>query len=387
MIGISDLRFRSADLRGVQPRRERCARSIRNPHSAIPNGFTLIELLVAISIIATLSAMFLGASRAAMEHSRAARTRTTIDKLHSLLMERWADYETRRVDLGSDVENLVRMLPAEGGHDLRLLALRELMKFEMPDRWSDIDITLNPMLKPNNDRDKATVFIRNVPSVARIYYRRYQQALANAGKAKVDDNEGAECLYQIIMLHTGDGEARTMFSTQDIGDVDEDGLPEFLDGWGNPIEFIRWPAGFVDRSSMMTWNAVKQTGDSANDHDPFDPFRRNWRVVNNNELALQPPLSVYPSAYLPYVTALRESTLKDNKEIGFRTVPLIVSRGPDGVLGLVTAREVITSIGGLFNPYFPNDTNTTYSMGSIYLNESGENLSIDNIDNHMDTTR
>jgi prepilin-type N-terminal cleavage/methylation domain-containing protein len=91
-----------------------------------PRGLTLIELLVTISIIATLSAMFLGASRAAMEHSRGARTKTTIDKLHTLIMERYADYETRRVDLDKyaypsdlgtqpntkSVERLVASLPA-----------------------------------------------------------------------------------------------------------------------------------------------------------------------------------------------------------------------------------------------------------------------------------
>ena len=49
----------------------------------------------------------------------------------------------------------------------------------------------------------------------------------------------------VIMNATGDGEARTLFSKQDIGDVDEDGAPEFIDGWGNPIGWIRWPAGVV----------------------------------------------------------------------------------------------------------------------------------------------
>jgi hypothetical protein len=305
------------------------------------------------------------------------------------------DNSTINLGLGpiNSVEKLVANLPAEGGHDIRLLALRELMNFEMPDRWSDIDINLNPMGKPNNDRDKSTVFIKNVPPITRMYYRRYSQALANANGEgdkldAVEENQGAECLYQIIMLHTGDGEARTMFSPQDIGDVDEDGLPEFLDGWGNPIEFIRWPAGFVDRSSLMTWDTANQTGDSANDHDPFDPFRRNWAVENNDD-PLTPHQDLF-GVFRPYIVALRglENTQPaGSMQIGFRLVPLIVSRGPDGELGLVTAREVITSVGGRFNPYFPDATNTTYSMGSIFLNDDGENLSIDNIHNHLDTTR
>jgi prepilin-type N-terminal cleavage/methylation domain-containing protein len=357
-------------------------------------GMTLIELLVAISIIATLSAMFLGASRAAMEHSRAARTRTTIDKLHTLVMERYADYETRRIDLDSNVATLLKNpnMPAEGGHDLRLLALRELMKFEMPDRWSDIDISLNPMGKTAS-RDQATAFIENVPPITRIYYRRYDQALANANdEAKVNDNQGAECLYMMVMLHTGDGEARTMFSAQDIGDVDEDGLPEFLDGWGRPIGFVRWPAGFVMRSSLMTWDAANGTGDSANDHDPFDPFRRNWvNDVGAGDREMIPPPENFGSQIEPYIKALRGinangPTKPSKMKVGFRTVPLIYSAGPDGEPDIITAKEIRTSENGLLNPYFPTNEDDNYSMGSPHILD-GEDLSIDNIHNHLDTTR
>ena len=51
-------------------------------------------------------------------------------------------------------------------------------------------------------------------------------------------NEAAECLYMIVMLSTPD--ARSQFSDSEIGDTDNNGFPEFLDGWGNPIFFLRW---------------------------------------------------------------------------------------------------------------------------------------------------
>ena len=47
-----------------------------------------------------------------------------------------------------------------------------------------------------------------------------------------------------------------------IGDTDDDGAPEFLDGWGRPIEFIRWPTGFAERSDLMS-------GNSDADHENF----------------------------------------------------------------------------------------------------------------------
>ena len=46
------------------------------------------------------------------------------------------------------------------------------------------------------------------------------------------------------MFVTSDPEAREQFNESEIGDVDEDGCPEFIDGWGRPIMFLRWAPGF-----------------------------------------------------------------------------------------------------------------------------------------------
>ena len=39
---------------------------------------------------------------------------------------------------------------------------------------------------------------------------------------------------------------RDLFNESSIGDVDQDGFPEFLDAWGTPIRFLRWAPGFTD---------------------------------------------------------------------------------------------------------------------------------------------
>jgi prepilin-type N-terminal cleavage/methylation domain-containing protein len=349
--------------------------TIRDPRSEFCTGFTLIELLVAISIIATLSAMFLGASRAAMEHSRAARTRTTIDKLNTLLMERWADYETRRVDMA--------FVPptAEATADYRLIALRELMKFEMPDRWSDVDLgsSINPIGKTAS-RDQASVFLKNVPSLARIYYRHALEAQtkanANSKPESFTQYEGPECLYMIIMYACGEGEARSMFSAQDIGDVDGDGAPEFLDGWGKPIGFVRWPAGFAPRSSLMSWNTEQNTPDADNDHDPFDPFRRDLQLSTQDYTESNASLA-------KYIAPLRDGSP------AFRLVPLIYSAGPDGEYDIDVKAPTPTSdsTGLALNPYYI-ESDKTYAFGTPQdLNDDGSDNSIDNIHNHLDTTR
>ena len=77
----------------------------------------------------------------------------------------------------------------------------------------------------------------------------------------VDKNAAAECLYMIVM---GIPEAAEQFQNTEIGDVDGDGLKEFIDGWGHPIRFIRWPVGFVDFSSIETTDGpAGSPGDSS----------------------------------------------------------------------------------------------------------------------------
>src|SRR5262249_21754273 len=56
----------------------------------------------------------------------------------------------------------------------------------------------------------------------------------------------AECLYMILTAMGGSGagvEGET-FSPGDVADTDGDGLPEFVDKWGNPIQFFLWPTHY-----------------------------------------------------------------------------------------------------------------------------------------------
>jgi hypothetical protein len=345
---------------GAKLRRSLCARTSPLPPSPLRPALTLIELLVAISIIATLSAMFLGASRAAMEHSRGARTRTTIDKLHTLIMERYADYETRRVELD--------FVPptAEATADYRLLALRELMKFEMPDRWSDVTGVQpgDPPLAENNA--SLCVVMKNLPTLAKIYRRRYDPTRTT------EPHESAECLYMIVIYACGDGESRSMFSAQDIGDFDGDGAPEFLDGWGRPIGFLRWPAGFVKHSDLMS-------GDAQNDHDPFDPFRRDLDSSVGDYTA--------PANLVPYLERLRDH---DYSKAAFRLVPLIYSAGPDEESEIDSKADLPTSdpTGTVRLDPYAIESDETFAFGTVEdFNSDGTDNSLDNIHNHLDTTR
>jgi hypothetical protein len=78
----------------------------------------------------------------------------------------------------------------------------------------------------------------------------------------------AEMLYAILVGGTGPFGAAFNpddFSDKEVQDTDGDGLPEFIDGWGHPLQFFRWPVLYQSdyqrgqnklAASAGTWNAA-----------------------------------------------------------------------------------------------------------------------------------
>ncbi len=323
---------------GRNCRAGRCAPSLPLQHSAFNlqhsparSGVTLIELLITMTIMAIIAAAILGTAAAAIESAREKKTQSLIAKIHTLLMERYASYETRRIDVDPRITQAidqwvalagtpaeVRVRSAARGQmlaDARLLGLRELMKKEMPDRQTDVE--------------HMTLVLTQPPPLAQTYFRRLQQLKA-AGEAM----SPAECLYLVVMNSTGDGEARTLFSKQEIGDVDGDGAPEFVDGWGNAIGWIRWPAGVV--SDLQPLNA-DGTRPGESDHDPFDPYRRDSPSVTGPAIGLYPTAAAgqrnvnFQTTYQVNMrNRMQQATPAKSHLLAYRLTPLIYSGGPDG---------------------------------------------------------
>lgn len=249
------------------------SRAIREPRATRAAGigrgaFTLVELLVVLVIVMVLSALMLAGLATARRGAKIDSTRNTIRKIHEIVMPQYESYPRRRLPFTLTSSATTNALN-------RLVTLRQLMVYEMPDSWNDV----------GNDVAAATTlpaFIRTGPVLG------YAATKAALAAVPVGANGGAECLYMIASRGSGDADAMERFRTDEVGDTDGDGAPEFLDAWGRPIEFIRWAPGFA--------GSPVQRADAANYHDPCDPLR------------------VDPA--------------------GFALVPLVVSGGPDGVLGL-----------------------------------------------------
>jgi hypothetical protein len=351
-----------------------------------------VELLITILIISILAGLILGVAALAGETAREAQSRHVVARLHNLVMEHYNTYTTRRVRLRPEVISAINALsgltPAQRGRAManaRLYALRELILMEVPDRWSDILLTAVPSNNANSVTPKYPVYLDVSESstgrtaLASVYLRRYFQAAKNATTAAdvqaLIENQGAECLYLVVTLATGDGEARSLFGESTIGDTDGDGAPEFLDGWGHPIQFLRWAPGF-DSLIQISANALPGTppddpGENpewelaaGGDHDQFDVFR------------------IDPAA--------------------FRLVPLIYSAGRDEELGIwqvdsSVTWQGITNVQQSFSAPFPrlspyqkitgplDSTTATAYLGSAIsvVDPDLENTSTDNVHNHL----
>lgn len=242
-------------------------------------GFTLVELMIVVLIITILATIMLFALHNAGESARKARTRAQIARIHDLLMPLWESYTMRRVPV-----NIPPGTHPSAAAATRVNGLREIMRFEMPDRISDVVSGSGTYTGPT------LTTLTSHPALSLAYRRRAQAARTATGVDWSVSYQGAECLYLILSrLQDGESNGLEHFRADEISDLDGDGMPEVLDGWGGPIAFLRWAPGFVAPNSTL------QNG---TDTDPLDPLR------------------VYPASFM--------------------LVPLIYSAGPDKDTDILT---------------------------------------------------
>ncbi len=260
-----------------------------------PGGFTLVELLVVITIIASMMAVFTAVVGNMLGGARHTATEATITKIHRIIQQRRGAFATYQLKQ-SEISQAMRLIQvaAPGG-----FTSREIRR-------------LAPVVARKN--------------IFRQAFPQNQTEKPLPGNV-VSEADSAEVLYWVLTSGNDLGAftaSEIRFSSSELADQDDDGLPELVDGWGKPLRFYRWPTRLIrqggpgtvvtptqlDAAQMILGTVSPQRFEQDPDESATELFAR-WIVAQGANLG----------------------------EIRFHTpstwhAPLVVSCGADQQLGL-----------------------------------------------------
>jgi prepilin-type N-terminal cleavage/methylation domain-containing protein len=286
-------------------------------------GFTLIELLIVLVIISLLAALAIGVIGAVMVNARTAATSATLSKIQGRMKDRIQtlselDYDQYEIEARND--SSISITTSE---EVKVVAKKRAMREAFPQTWAEFEIEYDdPDLKAEIISKYGTnTFNAATESAEVLYYILTEGPIPGRGRRKVISGVGQVQADE--------------FNSSDTADTDGDGLLEFVDGWGNPLRFYRWPTRLVRPDGAGSTITAAQLA--------------NAQVIIPSLTAA----NAVKDADDPY-DAMADSNDPDQFESAYLTpstynVPLVISAGEDGVLGL----------------YEPTDTANYGHLGNI----------------------
>ena len=309
-------------------------------------AFTLVELLVVIAIIALVAALTAGALFMLPGRAQVRTTEALISKLDAALQRRLND-AARRANRAQLAE-VDRFLAAANPTRAAVVAKTRTVRQQLPERfllnprtryrWRRPTTITTPSgssallvgdfsLLDYSGASGPTQRPRQLPPTASDFVAAIQHAflLGKLSNHNVQTTR-AECLFLIIAGGVNVEAIADEFGPNEIGDTDQDGLPEFLDAWGNPIAFFLWPYQYRSPAQPMAFDATFgqfRPSQSGNTLDP-DGTLTELDYISTTQRSL------FEATFHPVTFPAGSTT-----PFAYRLYPLIVSAGPDGKFGLV----------------------------------------------------
>ena len=216
----------------------------------------MVELLVVMAIIATLAALSIQVMAGVTDQANRAATKATILKVNELLEQRVEAYrravEQNALDKAEELvaEFIQELLPQYRGRKnrppaSRIIATKELFRTNFPQRFSemldaDADGVPNEFDEDaDGDGDRFDIDPDEKGTFGKQNF---------VPTAHVSETESSELLYYLLTRMDVFGIAAVdsdAFKASEVQDTDGDGLLEFVDSWGQPLRFYRWPTRLI----------------------------------------------------------------------------------------------------------------------------------------------
>ena len=323
-------------------------------------GFTIVELMMVVGIMLFLIATSAFVVRNIGNKAREKATMATIVKINGMVLNR---VEAMRKALDSPKNQ--QMIQSLVGQKYTSLVNANGAKYRSLPR---------PVVEILVRKD---IFRENLPQyiAENVDINAAMGAAAGMAGADAGVSISSEYLYYILTSHQTYGVppvGEDAFTASEVKDTDGDGLLEFVDGWGKPLRFYRWPtrvirpeAGAIDRVFASYFFAGLPPVPAAgfNEQDPLsvDPDDPQSRIEHENARSGDLLISLFNTSVSynagEYATA------------GTYWLPLIVSPGEDGVLGLYEPHDftncgvLAQRIAGATDGVYDNITNHNQRAG------------------------
>ncbi len=368
------------------------------------NGFTLLELLIVVAIIGTLMSLSVVVMYGFVNQAEEEATSATIQKINRMLEERIEAFDrafkgTRKDVAIRDMRALLADPDLNGDQAdgifgvkdavVEILAKKALFRLEFPQRLEErlaFEKTGAPLVSglPNSmylaicapaaraRLGLADTVALNDPAIVAEVAARF------ALGASSPETESSELLYFALLKSGSYGAAAVdsdRFTENEVRDTDGDGLPEFIDAWGQPLRYYRWPTRLIDTDPPVPFQPDLTLPDDPTDvaldldNDGNIDLGIGGRLITKQERdianlllkGLPPAPSIMPNNALPRDLLLidpddpvgrlyaelehlngtngKPTLALEFNEAKYHTpdtfhAPLVVSAGPDGVLGL-----------------------------------------------------
>ncbi len=191
-------------------------------------GFSLIEILVVIGLIAFLTAAMVAVVPRVANSAKVAATKATIKKVDEMLNDRingfrrWIQKQDQQA--GSGVPSYVDLgVLAQVGNNIpvaKTICIKQLFSRTFAQTYSELQSSI--------------------------------QTANPRGGSHQPVTDSAECLYLFLTqgpLFDTEPPSAADLKAIETADTDGDGIPEIVDGWGQPLRYWRWPTRLVRPST------------------------------------------------------------------------------------------------------------------------------------------